>query len=84
MKDNLLPISDEDIEINFIIDGQEYVVLKSEHNDENIYLGKIVEVDDEYDTIVSVDDEDEYRRALAEYVSLVEYETEELDHENWL
>lgn len=84
MQDDLLTIEEEDIEINFIIDGEEYVVLKSELNDKNIYIGKIISVDDEHDTIVSIEDEDEYKRALAEYVSLVEYETEELDYENWL
>lgn len=81
MDNELINIFDEDIEINFMLDGEEYVVLTNSLDDGNIYLGKIVSVDGEYDTIVSIEDEEEYQRALDEYASLVELETEEIDHE---
>lgn len=82
MSDELINISEEDIEINFIIDGEEYVVLKNEPGDDEIYIGKIVSIDDEYDTIISIEDEEEYERALEEYASLIELEMEEAEYED--
>ena len=74
MNEELINVRDEDIEINFIIDGNEYVVLKSD--DDNIYIGKIISVNEEYETIISVDDDEEYNKALAEYASILETELE--------
>lgn len=77
MDDKLLEINDDEIELNFYLDGEEYVVLKNFDNKlENVYIAKVVPIDGEHDTLVSVTDE-EYEKALDEYMLILEDLTEE-------
>lgn len=69
--DKLTEITNEEIIINFIIDGEEYVVLNGPKDSEAILIAKVVDVDDNYQTIVSLTDE-EYEKAFKEYISIIE------------
>lgn len=82
MEDKLIEVEDSEIEINFYVDGEEYVVLKNFDNKlDEIYIAKVVSIDESHDTLVSVTDE-EYDKALDEYMSILEDLTEEDDGEN--
>lgn len=81
MFDKLAEIKEEDIEINFMMDGDEYVVLKSDEDQEAVYIGKVVSIDDDFETIVSLKDE-EYDKAFDEYMSLIEDIEEIVENEN--
>lgn len=82
MEDKLIEVEDSEIEINFYVDGEEYVVLKNFDNKlDEIYIAKVVSIDESHDTLVSVTDE-EYDKALDEYMSILEDLTEEDDDEN--
>lgn len=81
MFDELMEVKEEDIEINFIMDGEEYVVLKNNEDTDDVYIGQVVSIDDEYETIASVSDE-KYERALDEYISILEEMEANLEDEN--
>ena len=84
MEDKLIEVEDSEIEVNFYVDGAEYVVLTNFDNKlDEIYIAKVVSIDESHDTLVSVTDE-EYDKALDEYMSILEDLTEEDDDENWL
>lgn len=79
MEDELINISEEDIEINFYVDGEEYVVLNNYgKNLDEVYIAKVVSVDDQHETLISIDGE-EYDKALDEYISILEDITEDED-----
>lgn len=72
MENDLILVKDEDIEINFFLDGEEYVVLKSDDDKlEEVNIAKVVTVNDEYDTLASLTEE-EYEKAFDEYIAILE------------
>lgn len=82
MDEELIYVSDEDIEINFYVDGEEYVVLKNYDKDlGNVYIAKVVSIDENCDTLVSVTEE-EYEKAFEEYMSILEESLEDEVDEN--
>lgn len=81
MFDELVEVKEEDIEINFMMDGEEYVVLKNNEDTDDVYIGQVVSIDDEYETIASVSDE-KYEKALDEYISILEEVEANLEDEN--
>ena len=82
MYEQLVRVNDEDIEINFFLDGEEYVVLKSEDNNlENVYIAKVVNVDDDFEALASLTEE-EYEKAYEEYLSILEDALEDEEDED--
>ena len=64
-------ITENEIKMNFIVDGEEYVVLNEPEENDTILIAKVVDVDDEIQTLVSLTDE-EYEKAFNEYISIIE------------
>lgn len=82
MDKEYITIDDKNIEMNFYVDGEEYVVLNSADNElDKVYLAKVVTIDEDIETLVSLTNE-EYDKALEEYISILELELEDEDNEN--
>lgn len=74
MNNDLIEINEENIQMNFYIDDQEYVVLteKPEINEgDSLYFAKKEYLDNQNIIIRNIESDEEYNRVLSKYEELL-------------